>query len=249
MLFPSCIILSFKPLFHCPSIQATTLYTSACKKRQSTILTLNLDGAAIAVSEHDSELEAARLIHTPSLVLQSLLTVITVTTISYSSLTQISILYTGLIRFLHLEDTVEFPKLLTRAWANTYRASHFSYNRIGNMFARSWSQWATILLASASFTDVALGATADQWRSRSIYQIITDRFARTDGSTTASCPPGTNKYCGGSFTGIKNQLDYIQGMGFTAVSRICDRTNISIAKGILRICADLDIASNNEYKW
>jgi len=59
------------------------------------------------------------------------------------------------------------------------------------------------------------------WRSRSIYQVITDRFARTDGSTTAECVLPDNKICGGTWQGIINKLDYIQGMGFTAVSSDC----------------------------
>jgi alpha-amylase len=57
--------------------------------------------------------------------------------------------------------------------------------------------------------------TAAQWKQQSIYQVLTDRFARTDGSTTASC--NINNYCGGTWQGIINKLDYIQGMGFTAV--------------------------------
>lgn len=44
---------------------------------------------------------------------------------------------------------------------------------------------------------------------------MTDRFARTDGSTTAAC--NLNDYCGGTWQGLINHLDYIQGMGFTAV--------------------------------
>lgn len=34
---------------------------------------------------------------------------------------------------------------------------------------------------------LALAATPAEWRSQSIYFLLTDRFARTDGSTTASC--------------------------------------------------------------
>lgn len=55
------------------------------------------------------------------------------------------------------------------------------------------------------------------WRSQSIYQVLTDRFALTSGSTTATCVPADGIYCGGSFQGIINHLSYIQGMGFTAV--------------------------------
>lgn len=44
---------------------------------------------------------------------------------------------------------------------------------------------------------------------------MTDRFARTDGSTDASCD--LYKYCGGTWAGIIDKLDYIQGMGFGAI--------------------------------
>lgn len=39
----------------------------------------------------------------------------------------------------------------------------------------------------ASLISIAIAATPDEWRSRSIYFMLTDRFARTDGSTTATC--------------------------------------------------------------
>ena len=55
--------------------------------------------------------------------------------------------------------------------------------------------------------------TKDQWKSRSIYQVLTDRFARTSGS--GSC--NLSKYCGGSYKGIQSKLDYIKGMGFDAI--------------------------------
>ncbi|CZT25496.1 related to alpha-amylase [Ramularia collo-cygni] len=60
-------------------------------------------------------------------------------------------------------------------------------------------------------------AGADSWRSRSIYQVMTDRFALTNGSTTQTCDTGDGLYCGGSWAGLINRLDYIQGMGFDAV--------------------------------
>lgn len=46
---------------------------------------------------------------------------------------------------------------------------------------------------------------------------MTDRFARTDGSTDAPCDPKEGPYCGGTWRGIINELDYIQGMGFDAI--------------------------------
>ena len=60
-------------------------------------------------------------------------------------------------------------------------------------------------------------ATAAQWRGRIIYQVLTDRFGRTDGSTSATCDPAAQVYCGGTWQGIIDKLDYIQNMGFTAV--------------------------------
>ena len=56
------------------------------------------------------------------------------------------------------------------------------------------------------------------WRAQSIYQLLTDRFARTDGSTTATCNTEDGVYCGGSWQGVIDKLDYIHDMGFTAVS-------------------------------
>ena len=56
-----------------------------------------------------------------------------------------------------------------------------------------------------------------QWRERSIYQLLTDRFALPDGNTTAICDTSKARYCGGTWSGIEGQLDYIQDMGFDAI--------------------------------
>ena len=74
------------------------------------------------------------------------------------------------------------------------------------------------LAALASFTCTVSALSPADWKKQSIYQVMTDRFARTDGSTTAACDTSADKYCGGSWQGIINKLDYIQDMGFTAVS-------------------------------
>ncbi|KAK3301181.1 glycoside hydrolase superfamily [Chaetomium fimeti] len=63
----------------------------------------------------------------------------------------------------------------------------------------------------------ASALSAAEWRSQSVYQVVTDRFARTDLSTTAPCDPAEQVYCGGTWRGLIAKLDYIQGMGFTAV--------------------------------
>ena len=53
----------------------------------------------------------------------------------------------------------------------------------------------------------------EEWKTRSIYQILTDRFART--SDTGNC--NLSQYCGGNYQGLINKLDYIKGMGFDAI--------------------------------
>ncbi|KAI9736785.1 MAG: hypothetical protein M1834_000989 [Cirrosporium novae-zelandiae] len=60
-------------------------------------------------------------------------------------------------------------------------------------------------------------ATAKQWRSRSIYQVVTDRYALTSGSTSKPCDPALGIYCGGTWKGLTKKLDYIKNMGFDAV--------------------------------
>ena len=55
----------------------------------------------------------------------------------------------------------------------------------------------------------------DEWKSRSIYQLLTDRFSKDD-NTETTCAD-LSKYCGGTFNGIKKNLDYIVGMGFDAI--------------------------------
>ena len=68
-----------------------------------------------------------------------------------------------------------------------------------------------------SFLNITLCAlhSKEEWKSRSIYQIITDRFA-TSNEEIKSCADYTF-YCGGDFKGIIQQLDYISGMGFGAL--------------------------------
>lgn len=60
-------------------------------------------------------------------------------------------------------------------------------------------------------------ATLEEWRSRSIYQVLTDRFAHANASASPACNVEAGLYCGGSWQGIKAQLDYIQGMNFDAI--------------------------------
>ncbi|CAI7610049.1 unnamed protein product [Penicillium glandicola] len=73
------------------------------------------------------------------------------------------------------------------------------------------------LLVITGLTASASAARTADWKSRSIYQTMTDRFARTDGSTTAPCNTTAGLHCGGTWRGTIDQLDYIEGMGFDAV--------------------------------
>jgi len=58
--------------------------------------------------------------------------------------------------------------------------------------------------------------TKEEWKSRTIYQLVTDRFAKTKESDPTKCTL-FNETCGGTFKGIMNHLDYIAGMGFDAI--------------------------------
>ena len=55
----------------------------------------------------------------------------------------------------------------------------------------------------------------EEWKSRTIYELLTDRFARTGGDYRVGCD--LSNYCGGTFQGIQQHLDYIAGMGFNAI--------------------------------
>lgn len=46
----------------------------------------------------------------------------------------------------------------------------------------------------AGLVGSAIAATPAEWRSRSIYFMLTDRFARTDGSTSAECDTDDRVY-------------------------------------------------------
>ncbi|CAD6439711.1 96b7a583-6d79-4ef9-9080-e154c19829f5 [Sclerotinia trifoliorum] len=61
-------------------------------------------------------------------------------------------------------------------------------------------------------------SNAEAWKRRSIYQVLTDRFAIEEENRQNSGPDkGIRDYCGGTWRGIISRLDYIQGMGFDAI--------------------------------
>ena len=69
-------------------------------------------------------------------------------------------------------------------------------------------------LIISSLIIISFSKTAEEWKTRAIYQLMTDRFARRD-DTKPKCI--LNQYCGGDHVGLKNHLDYIQNMGFDAI--------------------------------
>ncbi|KAJ3960085.1 hypothetical protein N0V92_003252 [Colletotrichum tropicale] len=74
----------------------------------------------------------------------------------------------------------------------------------------------TLSLLASGAIQGALALDAAGWRNQSIYQIITDRFATSDGSAP-ECDTQIGKYCGGTWKGITSKLDYIQNIGATAI--------------------------------
>ncbi len=55
----------------------------------------------------------------------------------------------------------------------------------------------------------------EQWKDRVIYQALTDRFDKST-SNTAPCNDFTN-YCGGTFKGLTNRLNYLRDLGVDAI--------------------------------
>lgn len=74
-----------------------------------------------------------------------------------------------------------------------------------------------ICTAIGCLLSLAMAASPDDWRSRSIYQVLTDRFWRPDNSTVAPCDVTDKTYCGGTWKGIEYQLDYITSLGANAI--------------------------------
>lgn len=73
---------------------------------------------------------------------------------------------------------------------------------------------AAVLLSVFTLTHAA---HEDVWRGRTIYQVLTDRFGLANGTEVAKCDPTLGVHCGGTWKGITEHLDYIQGMNFDAI--------------------------------
>lgn len=73
-------------------------------------------------------------------------------------------------------------------------------------------RYLTMLITISVLLAFVSTKTKEEWKSRTIYQILTDRFYK-DGK--GNCD--VFQYCGGTYDGITKNLDYIAGMGFDAI--------------------------------
>lgn len=71
------------------------------------------------------------------------------------------------------------------------------------------------LALTSILAGTAIAGDFNYWKSKAVYQVLTDRFAKDQSDTNACWNLGN--YCGGTWNGIKNNLDYIAGMGFDAI--------------------------------
>lgn len=81
---------------------------------------------------------------------------------------------------------------------------------------------ALTLPAQASTPVGPLQVPSPDWRDQVIYFVLTDRFADGDASNNDQGagefnPQSSSHYSGGDLAGIRQQLDYIQGLGATAL--------------------------------
>jgi hypothetical protein len=87
-----------------------------------------------------------------------------------------------------------------------------------------------------SFVSLSFAATSSEWAKRTIYQVLTDRFASPTNNTCPFVPPFSlplNVYCGGTWAALTSRLDYIHGMGFDAIwiSPIVDNVQFDYSAG------------------
>ncbi|EJT98061.1 alpha-amylase [Dacryopinax primogenitus] len=82
------------------------------------------------------------------------------------------------------------------------------------MFNASLAIIALVLLVRNAYA-----ASASDWQKRTVYQVMTDRFALppSEDAQGKTCDASAQLPCGGTWSGIQNHLDYIQAMGFNAI--------------------------------
>lgn len=67
------------------------------------------------------------------------------------------------------------------------------------------------------FAQLTLQRTKEEWKTRTIYHLLTDRFAKDDNSDL-ECNLMDRTYCGGTYKGIINNLDYITSTNILSFS-------------------------------
>jgi alpha-amylase len=72
----------------------------------------------------------------------------------------------------------------------------------------------SLLVAALALVPASMAMDDAGHRQRRIYQVVTDRFARSGSGT---CNVADAKYCGGNYQSLISRLGYIQGMGFDTV--------------------------------
>ena len=89
------------------------------------------------------------------------------------------------------------------------------------MLAHSALTQLAMLLLPFLFPSLCAALDSSSMRARSVYQVVTDRFALPDSNSTTAinsgCSTAQMEYCGGSWSGIESRLSYIQGMGFDTI--------------------------------
>lgn len=73
------------------------------------------------------------------------------------------------------------------------------------------------LLPFLALLPLAWSLDANSMRERSVYQLVTDRFALPSSGGNSSCNASDRLYCGGKWSTISGHLDYIKGMGFDTI--------------------------------
>ena len=101
----------------------------------------------------------------------------------------------------------------------------------------------TLLLLT--IISLSYAANSSEWSTRTIYQVLTDRFASPTNDPCPFVPPFSlplNVYCGGTWAALKSRLDYIRGMGFDAIwiSPIVDQIQFNVGdesgQGVMQSC-------------
>ena len=77
---------------------------------------------------------------------------------------------------------------------------------------------ALVVVASIAPASEAAAAAPIDWRDQAIYMVMTDRFKNGDPSNDLDSVPGkADWWQGGDLQGVIDELDYIKGLGMTAI--------------------------------